>query len=57
VFGFFEDVARIAVSPVKIAVEVAKPVLRETEKVARSVTKPVADTLDSVADDIKNRHK
>lgn len=56
-FGLLGDVVKIATAPVKIAVEVAKPVLRETENMARAVTKPVADTLSELADEASKLNK
>lgn len=56
-FGLLGDVVKIATAPVKIAVEAAKPVIRETENVARMVTKPVADTLTEIAEDVKSINK
>lgn len=49
-FGFLGDLARIAVAPVKVAVEVAAPVLNLADDVVRTVTKPVADLVEDVTD-------
>lgn len=56
-FGLLSDVVKIVTKPVEIGVELAKPVLRETENLARAVTKPVADTLSDVANEARKLNK
>ena len=45
-FGIVEDVAKIAVAPVKVAADLT-----------RAVTKPLADAAESVADEVEDLTK
>lgn len=47
-FGFLEDVARVAFAPVKVAAAAVGAV----SDVAREITKPIADEVSSAAEEI-----